>query len=126
MAGTSPGSLPGPPPSNLRWVIGVGVLAFWWNIRSNRRTLHAMAGRPYPKHTKLGGLMDERQLGVQTLASRTGISPRTFTEYLAGRARIVPHHLAILCEELDVDPEDIQGLREVVAPSAVKLNIPTS
>lgn len=63
--------------------------------------------RPYPIHTKLGAIMNERQFRVIDVATGARINPRTMTEYLAGRLPIRAHHLPYLARFLEVDPEDL-------------------
>lgn len=46
-------------------------------------------------------------MSASDLASRSGVSSRTLTEYLAGRAEMLDHHLTALADVLEVDPEDL-------------------
>ena len=68
---------------------------------------HPGRGRPYPTHTRLGSLMDERGLMANTVAMQAGVHPRILSELLSGRKRPNPRHLAGLCSMLDVDPDDL-------------------
>jgi len=63
--------------------------------------------RPYPKHTKLGRLMYARGLRAIDVTVGTAISPRTMTEYLAGRKRPTPRNLTRLTMFLKVEPSAI-------------------
>jgi len=65
------------------------------------------AHRQYPRHTKLGRLMYGRGLRSIDVTIGTGISPRTMTEYLAGRKRPTSQNLVRLTTFLRVEPKVI-------------------
>ena len=63
--------------------------------------------RQYPVHTKLGRIMEKRGLRVIEVSSRTGVYPRSMTEYLAGRKKPTPRNMARLAECLGVNVPDL-------------------
>ena len=64
-------------------------------------------GRPYSTRTKLGRVMADQGVRKYTVCSHTSIPDRTLTEILAGRLRIQPRYIPVLCDLLDCDPDDI-------------------
>lgn len=66
-------------------------------------------GRPHSTETKLGLLLQRREIRVYAFAAQVGVSPRMLTEYLAGRRQIRDKHLSEMCRVLGVEPEDISG-----------------
>jgi hypothetical protein len=70
--------------------------------------MRKVPGRQYPTHTPLGKLMRHYGLRVKDVEFRTGISYRTLSNYLAGRAAILPGHLRLLSELFQVDPRVLQ------------------
>lgn len=64
-------------------------------------------GRPYNTSTPLGQRMDALGLSLNRVAAQTGISHRKLSDYLANRRPIMLPHLEVLCEYLDVDPDDL-------------------
>ena len=63
--------------------------------------------RPFAVCNPLGRTLEYSNLSVSDLANRSGVSSRTLTEYLAGRAEMLDHHLTALVDVLEVDPEDL-------------------
>ena len=63
--------------------------------------------RPFTICNPLGRALEFSHLSASELASRSGVSSRTLTEYLAGRAEMLDHHLTALADVLEVDPEDL-------------------
>jgi transcriptional regulator with XRE-family HTH domain len=63
--------------------------------------------RPFAVQNPLGRRLEYFNLSVSELANRSGVSSRTLTEYLAGRAEMLDHHLTALADVLEVDPEDL-------------------
>lgn len=66
-------------------------------------------GRPHCLETKLGVMIANRRLHSYEVGGKAGVSPRTLTEYLAGRKTITQQHLVALAKTLDCDPADISG-----------------
>ena len=63
--------------------------------------------RPFAVCNPLGRTLEYSNLSVSELANLSGVSSRTLTEYLAGRAEMLDHHLTALADALEVDPEDL-------------------
>ena len=63
--------------------------------------------RAFAVRNPLGRTLEYSNLTVSELASQSGVSSRTITEYLAGRAEMLDHHLTALADVLEVDPEDL-------------------
>lgn len=66
-----------------------------------------MKGRPICQDTKLGQLIYRRGIAASSVAAACGFSPRTLTEYVAGRRIIREPHLIKLCEFFGLEAEDI-------------------
>lgn len=64
-------------------------------------------GRPHGTGSVLGEILVESGMNATQLSARSGVHPRTLTEYLSGRRRPLPHHLASLADALDVDPQEL-------------------
>lgn len=63
--------------------------------------------RPFTICNPLGRALEYSNMSASDLASRSGVSSRTLTEYLAGRSEMLDHHLTALADVLEVDPEDL-------------------
>lgn len=66
-------------------------------------------GRPFNKTTNLGKIMDYLNVSVRELASRSGVSERLISDYLAGRKEIPAPSLAAFAEVFDVTPDLLTG-----------------
>ena len=62
-------------------------------------------GRQYPRNTALGRVAAHRGIKAKDLSARSGVHPRTLTEYLAGRKPIREQHVLPLAEVLQCPPE---------------------
>lgn len=62
------------------------------------------SGRKFNTTQPLGKVMVARGVTAIWVAQQAGIHPRTITEYLSGRKKILPHHLAALSTVLQVKP----------------------
>lgn len=71
-------------------------------------------GRPVNRTTKLGRLIDERNLKAYEVSARSGVYARALTEYTNGRRVITEDHAWALARVLDCHPRDIieDGLTE--------------
>lgn len=69
--------------------------------------MSATAGRPYPKHTKIGKAMADRGLKAFDVASGTGIYTRTLSDILSGRQRPTPAQMAKLSAYFRMSPESL-------------------
>lgn len=78
-------------------------------------------GRPISSESKLGRILNERQLRAYAVCAAAGINPRTFTEYCAARMEFTDKDLLSLCRVLEVEPwqlieDDTTQHREYVDP----------
>lgn len=71
-------------------------------------SIAAARGARISTATRLGTIIEFRGYRAVDVQFATGIHARILTEYLAGRKRIPPRHLALLAELLGVNAEDIQ------------------
>lgn len=66
-------------------------------------------GRPFNRSTPLGQILWQRGYTLTKVERNTGISYRTMSDYLAGRKSIIPGHMALLCDELNLSRAQILG-----------------
>lgn len=60
--------------------------------------------KPFYCHTNLGIAMVKRHVSVQDLSFATKIPTRTLGFYLKGEKQLLPDHLRVISQHLDVDP----------------------
>lgn len=60
--------------------------------------------KPFYCHTNLGIAMVKRHVSVQDLSFATKIPTRTLGFYLKGEKQLLPDHLRVIAQHLDVDP----------------------
>lgn len=62
------------------------------------------------RYTKLRGLLLRPEARPNyVLAARLGVAPTRLSEWSMGKRRIPPEKLLLLCEFLDVTPNDVLG-----------------
>ena len=63
--------------------------------------------RAFSTATSLGLKVLAQNYTAEDIARLTGIHNRTLSNYLAGRVRILDHHLCQLADVLECEPEDL-------------------
>lgn len=64
-------------------------------------------GRPVNRTTRLGRMIDDRNMKAYEVSAKSGVYSRCLTEYTNGRRVITPPHAEALARVLNCKPEDI-------------------